>query len=333
MPSPARPGQPTVTPGDGMLMLSWTAVPGAGSYTVQWRSGAEEYAAARQQVVTTPTATTTGLTNGTAYTVRVRASNAQGDSDWSPEAAGTPEAQVPPPARPGQPTVTPGDGMLMLLWTAVPGAGSYTVQWRSGAEEYAAARQQVVTTPTATTTGLTNGTAYTVRVRASNAQGDSDWSPEATGTPEAPRPQLARPERLTIIYLGGATPALTWSTVPGADSYTVQWKSGSERYSESRQRVGASSPFPLDHLTYGVTYTLRVRASNAEGHSDWSEELTQEVSKPVVTLSGRIIDARHDPSGYLARGGPAGHSPVPHLHGRHVHLQPAKAAGPGAPIP
>ncbi len=77
-----------------MLTLSWTAVPGADSYTVQWRSGSEQYAEARQQTVTTPSATSTGLTNGVAYTVRVRASNAQGDSAWSPEAIGTPGADA-----------------------------------------------------------------------------------------------------------------------------------------------------------------------------------------------------------------------------------------------
>ena len=95
-----------------------------------------------------------------------------------------------PPARPGPPAVTPGDGMLDVSWTAVPGAESYTVQWRSGSEDYSDARQQTVPTPSATLSGLTNGVAYTVRVRAGNAGGDSDWSDEATGTPLQPVPAL-----------------------------------------------------------------------------------------------------------------------------------------------
>ncbi len=95
-----------------------------------------------------------------------------------------------PPERPGQPVVTPGDGALEVSWAAVPGAERYTVQWRSGSEEYADARQQTVATPPATLSGLTNGVAYTVRVRASNAGGDSDWSAEATGTPLQPVPAL-----------------------------------------------------------------------------------------------------------------------------------------------
>ena len=95
-----------------------------------------------------------------------------------------------PPERPGPPGVTPGDGMLDVSWTAVPGAESYTVQWRSGLEEYSDARQQTVQAPSATLSGLTNGVAYSVRVRASNVGGDSAWSEEATGTPLQPVPAL-----------------------------------------------------------------------------------------------------------------------------------------------
>ena len=94
------------------------------------------------------------------------------------------------PERPGPPGVTPGDGTLDVSWTAVPGAESYTVQWRSGLEEYSDARQQTVQAPSATLLALTNGSSYTVRVRASNAGGDSDWSQEATGTPLQPVPAL-----------------------------------------------------------------------------------------------------------------------------------------------
>ena len=69
------------------------------------------------------------------------------DSPTLPTAPSPPTSQV---ARPGQPTVMPGNGMLTLSWTAVPGAASYTVQWRSGSEQYAEARRQVVMTPWAT---------------------------------------------------------------------------------------------------------------------------------------------------------------------------------------
>ncbi len=130
-------------------------------------------------------------------------------------AAGTPssvevtirDAGPTPPARSGQLVVTPGDGMLEVSWMAVPDADSYTVQWRSGPEEYSDARQQTVATPSATLPGLTNGVVYTVRVRASNAGGAGDWSDEAAGTPLQPVPALPAAGAgllgLLLAWLGG----------------------------------------------------------------------------------------------------------------------------------
>ena len=352
MPPPARPGQPAVTPGDGMLTVSWTAVPGAASYTVQWKSGAEQYAEARQQSVTPPSATITRLTNGATYTVRVRASNAQGDSDWSPEATGTPQAQMPPPARPGQPAVTPGDGMLTVSWTTVPGAASYTVQWKSGAEQYAEARQQSVTPPSATITGLTNGATYTVRVRASNAQGDSDWSPEATGTPQAQMPPPARPGQPAVTP-GDGMLTVSWTTVPGAASYTVQWKSGAEQYAETRQQSVTPPSATITRLTNGATYTVRVRASNAQGDSDWSPEATgthagADAAPGAARATGRDARGRHahgvldDGAGRRqlhraveVRGGAVRRNPAAERHAALRHDHPADqrrhlhGAGPG----
>ena len=58
----ACPGAARTTDGDVRGRDAHIVVGGAGadSYTVQWRPGSEQYAAARQQVVTTPSATITG---------------------------------------------------------------------------------------------------------------------------------------------------------------------------------------------------------------------------------------------------------------------------------
>ena len=97
---------------------------------------------------------------------------------------------------------------LEVRWSTSFGASitAFKIQWKSGSEEFDSSRQ--ITSDPATSiqneqttaagkrykerlTGLTDGTEYTVRVIAANANGDSDPSFTATGTP-ASQPGQAR---------------------------------------------------------------------------------------------------------------------------------------------
>ena len=88
--------------------------------------------------------------------------------------------------------MTGADGALAATWAAPANDGGsaitgYRVQWRSVDEDWDPATREV-TSPTTSyyITGLTNGTAYMVRVAAVNAQGAGAWSAEATGMPGTP---------------------------------------------------------------------------------------------------------------------------------------------------
>ena len=98
-------------------------------------------------------------------------------------------------------------GALDVGWTAVTGAASYKVQWKTSAQQWAASRQTTSTTTSKTLSSLTGGTQYSVRVAASNTTGDGPWSDTATGT----------------AATEGATPSTTSLAVPegGSASYTV----------------------------------------------------------------------------------------------------------------
>ena len=54
--------------------------------------------------------------------------------------------------------------------------------------------------------------------------------------------------------------------------YIVQWKSGTEGYESSRQLLTPLLIPTITGLTRGVEYTFRVRAENALGFSEWSDE-------------------------------------------------------------
>ena len=155
---------------------------------MQWKSGSQSFGDPSREHTTGASARIyliTGLTNGTEYTVRVIAVNAVGDGPPSDTTTGTPVG--PPDAPPN--VQASGNAKLTVTWGAPNDRGSaiteYTLQWKSGGQSFHSSRQRTITAPSRTDTipSLTNGTEYTVRVRATNALGDSDWSAEAKGTP------------------------------------------------------------------------------------------------------------------------------------------------------
>ena len=87
--------------------------------------------------------------------------------------------------------VAPGNAQLVVTWTAVDIATGYTVQWKSGGEDYNTGDRQATVTPGSTTShtipSLTNGTEYTVRVTATGT-GAGPPSAEVTGTPAVSTP-------------------------------------------------------------------------------------------------------------------------------------------------
>ena len=133
------------------------------------------------------------LMNGDMRYYRVFAINAAGTGRASNAAIATTGSG---PAVPANVGADRGDGSLSVTWDAVAGATGYTVQWTSGGDPFTRSRELTVTTNAATVPDLVNGTTYTLRVSAGNAQGDSDWSEPATGRPQVPAPET--PENLQV---------------------------------------------------------------------------------------------------------------------------------------
>ena len=175
--------------------MSWTAPSDNGAaiddYDVRSRQAGGSWTQLSDTVKSTSTrATITGLANGTAYEVQVRAGNSVGDGPWSASATGTPVAAASAPSAPSAPTLTAGDGQLGVSWTAPIDNGAaiddYDVRYRPSGGSWTELPDTVKSTATrATITGLTNGTTYEVQVRAGNSVGDGPWSASATGTPVA----------------------------------------------------------------------------------------------------------------------------------------------------
>ncbi len=167
------PSAPRLTAGDGQLVVSWIAPLDSGAaiddYDVRYRPAGGSWTELPDAVKSTSTtATITGLTNGTAYEVQVRAGNSVGDGPWSASATGTPVGVA---SAPSAPRLTAGDGQLGVSWTAPSDNGAaiddYDVRYRPAGGSWTELPDAVKSTSTtATIPGLTNGTAYEVQVRA-----------------------------------------------------------------------------------------------------------------------------------------------------------------------
>jgi hypothetical protein len=193
---PAAPTGLTVTGGNAQASLSWTAPTGViaqapvTDYREQYSTdGGTTWTTFTAAASTATSATVTGLTNGTAYVFRVAAINGVGTGAYtSASSSVTPTAGTPPNA-PTSLTATAGNAQIALSWTApsAPGTSAisgYTVEYTpSGGSAQTVSTGS--TTASYTLTGLTNGTAYTVRVAAVSAAGAGAYSGTASGTPNA----------------------------------------------------------------------------------------------------------------------------------------------------
>ena len=169
--------------------------------------------------LTLASAVRAGETVTVSYTVP--AMNPLRDEASNPAAAfaGRPVTNGTPATAPDAPTsltATPGDGLVTLRWTAPHDGGSAITGHQYCREEGTSAScaaegdwQDIADSGPGganatgyTVSDLTNGTAYTFRVRAVNAEGESAPSPEAGTTPDGA--DAASPELVRAVSAGFA---------------------------------------------------------------------------------------------------------------------------------
>jgi hypothetical protein len=261
--TPSAPAITGVTPGPSSLQVTFQPASNGGAAITgyQYRLGGGSWIGTG---TLGSTFLITGLTNGTAYAVSVRANNVQGNGAASDAVSGTPVTV------PGQPTITGvvrADRTLTAAVTEASTGGSAIIDWEYSTDAGATWRSAATTSSPLTITTLSsdgstriaNGTSYPIAVRAVNAVGAGVASAiTAVGpsaTPNAPT--------VTLTPLNQAVQvAFTESSDGGSPISAIEYRLNAGDWVDAGT---LSSPFTIAGLTNGTAYGVEVRADNAIG--------------------------------------------------------------------
>ncbi len=295
---PGAPGSFTATSGSAQATLSWTAAAsnGAAISKYQYQQGSGSWTDITGGGSAT-SHTVTGLTNGTAYTFKLRAVNSAGNGA---EASAT----VTPATTPGAPqsfAAAPSDGQASLSWTAPASNGGAAIskyQYQQGSGSWTDISGGGSAT-SHTVTGLTNGTQYTFKLRAVNSAGNGAEA-STTVTPAA---VPGAPQSFTATS-GNTQATLSWTAAAsnGAAISKYQYQQGSGSWTDITGG-GSATSHTVTGLTNGTAYTFKLRAVNAAGNG--AEASTTVTPATVPGAPQSFAAARGDGQATLTWTAPA----------------------------
>jgi hypothetical protein len=296
-PTPAKPTAPstvTAMAGDGTASMSWTPPASDGGSPISGYTVTSSPVSAGCVTTGASTCTITGLSNGTAYTFTVTATNTAGSSPASAaSAAVTPKVPATAPGAPKGVGAIPGNAQAVVSWTAPVSDGGSPI---TGYTITAAPGGNTATTTGATTAtlpGLSNGTAFTFTVKATNMAGTSPASElSAAITPNVPLP--------TKVSLSIPTKAYVGTAITASTQVTDQYGKAKANWTVTLQKKqsGTSTWKPIKSLKTTSAGAASYRFANGpSGYYRWvtlaATGAPTKVSPSVkVTSTARVVERR-----------------------------------------
>lgn len=240
------------------------------------RKSTGEFARIARPAANTTSYGDTGLEANTLYTYQTRSVNESGASAYSNEASAT-SLPVAPAAPGNLLAIADSSVRIDLTWRDnSDNETGFKIERKSGAAEFSLLTTVAAGTAAHADTGLLPGTRYTYRVRATNAGGHSEPSNEASATTLVEAP--AAPTELTARAVTETQINLEWrdnsSGGSQEDNSEIERKTGDATFQRLASVARDATRFADTGLAPGTTYTYRVRATNAGGNSDYSNEVS-----------------------------------------------------------
>ena len=286
--SAAKPGAPTslvITPGNRQLSVAFTPGSSGGSSITNYEYSTDGGSTwvARSPGATNSPLMITGLTNGTPYSVRLRAVNSEGSGTASSAVSATPLGT---PEAPTINSVTPGETSIDLDFTAGANGGSAVSGYEVTIDGESSWSSAAVTGSTVTISGLSRGTTYAVALRAVNAQGSGASSTQQsvrTGSvPQAPTISsiTAADETLSVFFAEGPN--------GGSPTTNVEYSLNGGSAWVTRSPGSTASPLVISNLANGTAYSVKMRAVNTVGDGDASAatSATPRTTPAAPTIAG-----------------------------------------------
>ena len=237
------------------------------------------------------------------HTVVVKADDGNGGTDTVTVTITVTDVDE-PPGRPAAPTVSATAGSttsLDVTWTAPtntgPAIASYDLQYRAGTSGNFTNGPQNVTGTSAAIGSLAADTSYEVQVRATNAEGDGDWSVAGTGrttatsAPGAPTGLSATASGTTAINLSWTAPGSTGGSAITGYKIEVSPNGTSGWTDQVANTNSTATTYAHTGLAAGDTRHYRVSAINANGAGTASNVANATTGQTTVTFGASSYTA------------------------------------------
>ena len=299
--APTVSGVPTgvaAAAGSGQATVTFTAPISTGGSAIQSYTAACQIGTNSATNVTATGTTTSivvsGLTNGSAYSCSVKATNGIGDSAFSSGVTVTPAAAVTVtvPGAPSIGTAVAGAAQAAVAFTAPASNGgatisSYTASCVTG--NSAAVTANGPSSPI-TVTSLTNGSEYSCSVTATNSAGTGTASAAVKVIPVASTSGKPSAPTISSIVPGSSGLIINFAAASSGTAATSYYATCTPTGGTAVKSASfAASPIVIGTLTNSLAYSCTVTATNSAGDGTASTPTPGTPAASTVTMVAPAI--------------------------------------------